>query len=72
MSWLIIISFIIAGTSGHGYAISDTRYSTVELCEAEMPAMEADVRMNFARSHHAEVELYSECIVDIKDTERAT
>lgn len=34
--WKILIAFIIAG-HGHGYAVPDARYSTMELCDAEIP-----------------------------------
>lgn len=69
ISWKMVIAFIIAG-QGHGFAIADVRYPTMELCDAEIPGAEAEVRMNFERSHHAKVDLYSECIIDIKDIDK--
>lgn len=69
ISWKIIIAFIIAG-QGHGYAVPDVRYSTEAVCDAEIPAAEAELRVNFERTHHAKVELYSECIIDIKETDK--
>lgn len=70
VSWKIIISFIFLNTSGHGYAVADARYSTMELCAADIPAAEDEARRTFARSYHTEVELHSECVIDIKDTDK--
>lgn len=67
MEWKVIVSFIMIGTSQHGFAVAEERFSSYEMCDSAIPGVEARVRTHLEASwipEGKEITVISECVED--------